>query len=167
LAPGLYVVDGGTFGCNNCTVTGSNVTIFLTGSGTNYATMSFGGNGTTQLNINAPTNVYMAANPGTMALEGIAIYGDRNAPCPGGTCISSSFSGNATATVNGVIYTPAMSVTFNGNGAAGSPTCSQIIAFTLTFHGNSGFQNDCADYSNPVTGAGVLNIGAIPAQLVE
>ena len=163
LNPGLYVVDGGTFGCNNCTISGNNVTIYLTGSGTTYATMSFGGNGSTQLNINAPTDTYMAMNPSTKAIEGVAIFGDRNAP----TTASSAFSGNATATINGVIYMPTQNVTFNGNGAAGSPTCSQIIAFTLTFHGNSGFKNDCADYSNPVTGAGVINIGAIPAQLVE
>ena len=163
LNPGLYVVDGGTFGCNNCTISGDNVTIYLTGSGTSYATMSFGGSSSTQLNINAPTDAFMQAHPSTKAIEGIAIFGDRNAP----TTSASAFSGQATATINGVIYMPTQNVTFNGNGAASSPTCSQIIAFTLTFHGNSGFQNNCAAYSNPGTGAGVLNIGAIPAQLVE
>ena len=163
LSPGLYVVDGGTFGCNGCTITGNNVTIYLTGSGTNYATMSFSGNGTTALNINAPTAAYVNANNSTKAMEGIAIFGDRNAP----TTTSSAFSGNATASINGVIYMPTQNVTFNGNGAAGSPKCSQIISFTLTFHGNSGFANDCADYSSPTTGLGVVNIGAIPAHLVE
>jgi hypothetical protein len=163
LNPGLYVVDGGTFGCNGCTISGDNVTIYLTGSGTNYATLSFSGNSSTQLNINAPTAAYVAANNATKAIMGIAIFSDRSAP----TTTNSAFSGQATATVNGVIYMPTQNVTFNGNGAAGSPTCSQIITFTLTFHGNSGFQNNCAVYSNPGIGAGVLNIGAIPAQLVE
>ena len=163
LSPGLYVVDGGTFGCNGCKISGDNVTIFLTGSGTNYATLSFSGTSSTQLNINAPTYAYVTSNPATKAIMGIAIYSDRNAP----TTSNSAFSGQATATINGVIYMPTQNVTFNGNGSAASPTCSQIIAFTLVFHGNSGFQNDCAVYSNPATGQGVVSIGAIPAQLVE
>jgi Flp pilus assembly protein TadG len=162
LQPGLYVVDGGTFGCNGCTISGSNVTIYLTGSGNNYATMSFSGNSNTQLNINAPTDAYMQSNPGSKALEGIAIFGDRSAP----TGTSSSFSGNATATINGVIYLPTESVTFNGNGA-GTPSCAQIITYQLTFHGNSGFANNCTAFQNQNTGAGVQNIGAIPAFLVE
>jgi Flp pilus assembly protein TadG len=162
LKPGLYVVDGGTFGCNGCTISGDNVTIFLTGSGTNYATLSFSGTSSTQLNINAPTAAYVSANP-TKAIMGIAIYSDRNAP----TTSASAFSGQATATINGVIYMPTQNVTFNGNATGASPTCSQIISFTLVFHGNSGFQNNCAVYSNPATGEGVVSIGAIPAQLVE
>jgi hypothetical protein len=124
--------------------------------------MSFSGNGSTQLNINAPIDAYMQSNPGSKALEGIAIFGDRSAP----TGLSSSFSGNATATINGVIYLPTESVTFNGNGA-GTPSCAQIITYQLTFHGNSGFANNCTAYQNQNTGAGVQNIGAIPAFLVE
>jgi Flp pilus assembly protein TadG len=160
LNPGLYVFDGGNFGCNGCTITGNNVTLYLTGSGASYATMNFAGNG--QLAINAPTDAYVTSNPGTRALEGIAIFGDRNAP----TTTSSSFSGNATATINGVIYLPTENVTFNGNGGS-TPTCAQIVTFTLVFHGNSGFANDCSAYQNQNTGAGVANIGAIPAFLVE
>jgi Flp pilus assembly protein TadG len=162
LNPGLYVVDGGSFGCNGCTITGSNVTIYLTGSGTTYASMSFSGNSSTQLNINAPTDAYMQSNPSSKALEGIAIFGDRNAP----TGLSSSFSGSSSATINGVIYTPTESVTFNGNGAS-TPTCAQIISYQLTFHGNSSFANNCSAFQNQQTGAGVQNIGAIPAFLVE
>jgi hypothetical protein len=108
LNPGLYVVDGGTFGCNNCVISGDNVTIYLTGSGSNYAVMTFGGNGTTALNINAPTEAFVAANPSTKALLGIAIYADRNSPT---NTFSSTFSGNATATVNGVMYLPTQNVT--------------------------------------------------------
>src|SRR5260221_7422780 len=163
LSPGLYVIDGGTFGCNACTISGNNVTIFLTGSGTNYATLSFSGTSSTQLNINAPTDAFMSSKPSTKAIEGIAIYADRHAP----TTSNSSFSGSATATINGGIYMPTHNVTFNGNGAAGSPACSQIITFTQVFHGNSSFQNNCTAYQTTNTGVGVLNIGAIPAQLVE
>src|SRR6266851_3510528 len=133
------------------------------GSTSNWATLSFSGNGTTALNINAPTDAYVQANPGTKVLEGIAIFDDRNSP----TTSSNAFSGNATASVNGVIYMPTQSVTFNGNAVGQIPTCSQIIALTLVFHGNSAFQNSCATYQNPQTGTGVANIGAIPARLVE
>src|SRR5258708_17147032 len=145
LSPGLYVVDGGTFGCNACTISGNNVTIFLTGSGTNYATLSFSGTSSTQLNINAPTDAFMSSNPSTKAIEGIAIYADRNAP----TTSNSSFSGSATATINGVIYMPTHNVTFNGNGAAGSPACSQIITFPQVFHPHSSFQTTSAPSPNP------------------
>ena len=162
LDPGLYVVDGGIFGCNNCTVSGDNVTIYLTGSGTSYATMSFSGNGTAWLNLNAPTDAFMAAHPSTKVIEGIAIFGDRNAP----TTLTSSFSGNATSTVNGVIYMPKQNVVFNGNGAS-NPTCSQIVSYTLTLHGNSSFSNNCSAFQNAQLGSGVVNIGAIPARLVE
>ncbi len=160
--PGLYVVDGGVFGCNNCTVSGDNVTIYLTGSGSNWATMSFSGNGTAWLNINAPTDAFMSSHPSTKAIEGIAIFGDRNAP----TTLTSSFSGNATSTINGVIYLPRQNVVFNGNGN-GSPICSQIVSFTLTLHGNSTFTNNCSAYQNAQLSAGVVNIGNIPAHLVE
>ena len=159
-------MDGGIFGCQNCSVTGSNVTIYLTGSTgstSNWACMSFSGNGVTALNINAPTDAYVTANPGTKVLEGIAIFDDRNSP----TSLCNSFSGNATALVNGVIYMPTQSVTFNGTATGQIPICSQIIALTLVFHGNSAFQNSCATYQNPQTGTGVANIGAIPARLVE
>ena len=171
LAPGLYVIWGAPgLSCNNCTISGSNVTIFLTGSGTNYAGISMAG--TSSLNISAPTDAYVKANPGFMGVEGIAIFGDRNDPCSTTngvtTCsVSTAFSGGATAQITGVTYLPNQTVTLNGNGTAGAPGCSQIIAFSLTFHGNSGFQNDCSAFQDPGTGAGVLNIGAIPAQLVE
>jgi Flp pilus assembly protein TadG len=170
LSPGLYVVWGGTFGCNGCTITGDNVTIFLTGTGTNYASMAFAGNGA--LNINAPTDAYVTANPTTKAIEGIAIYGDRNDPCTvtsgvRSCSLTSTFSGNATATVNGVIYLPDQNTIFNGNGTGGSPTCSQMISYTATFHGNSGFANNCVAYQNKTLGTGVLSVGAIPAHLVE
>jgi Flp pilus assembly protein TadG len=172
LQPGLYVIDGGTFGCNNCTITGQDVTIYLTGSGSNYAVMTFGGNGTTYLNIDAPTDTFMQNNPSTKAIEGVAIFGDRNAP----QNLASSFSGNATETINGVIYLPKGNITLNGNGNS-TPTCSQLITYSATFHGNSSFSttfsdnpNDttnCNRFRNAITGAGIAGAGAIPAHLVE
>jgi Flp pilus assembly protein TadG len=178
LEPGLYVIDGGTFGCNNCTVTGQNVTIYLTGSGTNWASIAFGGNGTSFLNIDAPTDTFIASAPANFkGIEGVAIFGDRNAPCTSSSCTASMvFSGNATELINGVIYLPKQSVQLNGNGAS-SPSCSQLIAYTATFVGNSAFStsfsddpNDttnCNRFRNAITGAGIAGAGAIPAHLVE
>jgi Flp pilus assembly protein TadG len=177
LSPGLYVIDGGTFGCNNCTITGSNVTIYLTGSGTNYASMSFGGNGTTFLNIDAPTDTWVSAHPSFKGIEGVALFGDRNAPCTSSSCTSTIvFSGNATELINGVIYLPHQSISLNGNGAS-QPSCSQLIAYMATFVGNSAFStsfsddpNDttnCNRFRNAITGAGIAGAGAIPAHLVE
>jgi hypothetical protein len=139
--------------------------------------MAFGGTGTTSLNIDAPTDAYVSAHPSFKGIEGVAIFGDRNAPCPSGTCsVNVTFSGNATETINGVIYLPKQNVTLNGNGA-GTPTCSQLISYTATFHGNSAFSttfsddpNDttnCNRFRNAVTGAGIAGAGAIPAHLVE
>lgn len=175
LSPGLYVVDGGSFGCNGCQITGTNVTIYLTGSGTNWASMSFAGNG--YLNINAPTDTYVSAHPSFKGIEGVAIFGDRNAPCTSSSCTSTVvFSGNATENINGVIYLPHQTVTLNGNGAS-PPFCSQLIAYSATLHGNSSFSttfsdnpNDttnCNQFRNAITGAGIAGAGAIPAHLVE
>jgi len=177
LDPGLYVIDGGNLSCNNCTITGSNVTIYLTGSGTTWAGMSFSGNGTTFLNINAPTDTYISAHPSFKGIEGVAIFGDRNAPCSTSSCTATVvFSGNATENINGVIYLPHQTVTLNGNGAS-APFCSQLIAYSATFHGNSSFSTtfsdnpsdttNCNQFRNAITGAGIAGAGAIPAHLVE
>ncbi|HEX6840160.1 MAG TPA: pilus assembly protein TadG-related protein [Stellaceae bacterium] len=183
LAGGLYVFDGGSLGCQSCTVSGSDVTIYLTGgtgSSTNYAYMSFSGNGTAQLNISAPDVTWMGNNPGTQALLGIAIFGDRNDPCNTAqhTCsLTSTFSGNASATINGAIYIPDQNITWNGNGG-NTPTCSQLISFQATMNGNGTFttsfsddpsqaNNGCNPYRDQTTGLGMGGAGAIPAHLVE
>jgi hypothetical protein len=186
LTGGLYVFDGGSLGCQSCTVSsasGDGVTIYLTGgtgSSANYAYLSFSGNGTAQLNINAPTTTWMAAHSGTQALLGIAIFGDRNDPCNVSqhTCsVTSTFSGNASATINGAIYIPNQNITWNGNGG-NTPTCSQLISFDATMNGNGTFttsfsddpaqaNNGCNPYHDQTTGLGMAGAGAIPAHLVE
>jgi hypothetical protein len=150
LSPGVYIVDGGTFqAAGNTVITGTGgVTIYLTGSGSNYATMNVAGNAT--INITPPTSGDTA---------GIGIMQDRNAP-QNASASANAISGNG-AVVAGVIYFPNQGLTFNGNGSMAAPGCSQIVALTLTFHGNSQFQTNC-------TGTpGVVKIGAIPARLVE
>jgi len=155
LNPGVYIVDGGQFAASGgAAITGNGVTIFLTGSGSTYATMQITGNAS--LNITPPT---------TGATEGIGVFQDRNAPAP--TCSTDSvcpmqnnIGGNGAA-VTGVVYFSHQTVMWNGNGATASPQCSQIVALTLQFAGNATFQTNCTGVP------GVVKIGAIPARLVE
>ncbi|HEV2551364.1 MAG TPA: Tad domain-containing protein [Stellaceae bacterium] len=191
LNPGVYVFDGGNFQASgNANIVGSGVTIFLTGSGSNYSQMQVTGNAT--MTISPPT---------TGDTAGISIFQDRNAPSsssgvstgttdtgiattggniattggvssggtsgtslnvsPSTTLNNNQIGGNGAINVTGVVYFPNQQVTWNGNGTGGSPHCSQLVALTLTFHGNSQFQSDCAGVP------GVVKIGAIPARLVE
>jgi putative Flp pilus-assembly TadE/G-like protein len=158
LNPGVYVIDGGSLsnsGNNNVTISGTGVTIFLTGSGSNYATMQIAGNA--NLNITPPT---------TGSSAGISIFQDRNAPGP--SCDVSTtnctpqnkIEGNGTA-ITGVAYFPNQSVGWGGNGSTNSPACAQIVAYQLQTVGNAQFSNNCAGV------VGVKNVGALAGRLVE
>ncbi|HEV2551720.1 MAG TPA: Tad domain-containing protein [Stellaceae bacterium] len=155
LNPGVYIMDGGQFAASgNANIAGNGVTIFLTGSGSNYATMQITGNAT--LNITPPTSG---------ATEGIGVFQDRNAPSPScnldSQCpIQNNIGGNGAA-VTGVVYFPSQTVMWNGNGSTAAPQCSQIVALALKFAGNSTFETNCTGVP------GVVKIGAIPARLVE
>jgi Putative Flp pilus-assembly TadE/G-like len=155
LNPGVYIMDGGQFQASGgAAISGTGVTIFLTGSGSDYATMQVTGNAS--VNITPPT---------TGSTEGIGIFQDRNAPAP--SCdadtqcpIQNNIGGNGAA-VTGVVYFPSQTLMWNGNGSTTAPQCSQVVALTVKFAGNSTFQTNCAGVP------GVVKIGAIPARLVE
>jgi hypothetical protein len=147
LAPGVYIVNGGQFSLQGgTTVTGTGVTIVLTGSGNNYATVNIANNAT--LNLTAPTT-------GTTA--GLAIFQDPNAPSTGNK--TSNAFGGGTVNVTGALYFPHEAVAFNGAVAVNS-SCTQVIAYDVSFSGNAKFGNSCA-------GTGVKGIGASPTKLVE
>jgi Flp pilus assembly protein TadG len=147
LSPGVYIVQGGKFSLQGgTTVTGTGVTIVLTGSGNNYATVNIANNAT--LNLTAPTT-------GTTA--GLAIFQDPNAPSTGNK--TSNAFGGGTVNVTGALYFPHEAVAFNGAVAVNS-SCTQLIAYDVSFSGNAKFGNSCA-------GTGVKGIGASPTKLVE
>ncbi len=153
LTGGLYIVDGGCFcvGSNGniTTAGGAGVTIFLTGSGNNFA----------GLDVKNSTLQLVAQTTGPQA--GLAIFQSRGAPLQPGTN-TNKFHGGGLMNIAGVIYFPNQNVTYDGgSGSAGAAVCEQMVALTLTFHGNSHFQTNCAGVP------GVANIGAIPAALVE
>jgi len=129
LNPGTYVIDGGSFSVNGgATVTGNGVTIVMTGSGSNYATVT----------INGGANVTLTA-PSSGTYAGIAFMQNPNAPTSG----SNKFNGGSTMSINGVIHIPNQNVQFAGGNTSGN-ACTRLVADTITFTGNASLGNNCA-----------------------
>jgi Putative Flp pilus-assembly TadE/G-like len=132
LAPGTYVIDGGTlsFG-SQANVTALGVTFILTSrtaasDPSSIADVSI--NGGAQLNFSAPAS-------GTYA--GVLMYQDRRAPDG-----SSQINGNSASSFQGGFYFPGRQLTFNGT--TGMQTqCLQLVARRVTFSGDSNIQNVC------------------------
>ena len=124
LAPGTYIISGGTLKINaNAVVSGTGVTFYLT----NGATISFNGNAT--LNLSAPTS-------GTYA--GLLFYGDRTQPNA-----TNTFNGNASSQMTGAIYFPSQQVRFLGS-FSGANGCLQVVADTIYYTGTASFRADCS-----------------------
>ena len=144
--PGNYIIKGGSLTVTaGATLTGSGVTIVLTGSGSNYATVSIAANST--VTLTAPSNG---------AEAGLVFFQDRNAPVGGGP---NTFNGGANQVITGALYFPNQTVDFAG-GAAASNACTQIVAWDLSLVGSAVLEANC-------TGTGVQTIGAGQPQLVE
>ena len=142
LNPGVYYVNKGSFDVGGAvTMTGTGVTIVLTGSGGSYAAVNSIGNGA-QVTLSAPTS-------GTM--KGIVFFGDRNAPWSSQTSQQQNFAGGATVNITGAIYFPTTQVNFN-NGITNPSGCTQLLAGTINFQGGANFSNNCA-------GTGTSSIG--------
>ena len=131
LAPGTYIMDGGSFDVSgNSAVTGDGVTIILTGSGSNYATVTI--NGGAVVDISAPST-------GTYA--GIAFTQDPNAP----SGVTNKFNGGSTMDIDGVIHMPNQAIQFTGGNTTGN-RCTRLVADTITFSGNAVMGNNCTGY---------------------
>jgi hypothetical protein len=131
--PGVYIINGGSFSVGNaCTVTGSGVSIVLTGPGT-------AGWGT--VNISNASTVTLTA-PSSGAMQGVAIYVDRNAPH------NSDTIGNASAgAITGTIYSPSQTVNFAN--ASSSGACEQLIADIITISNAASFGKSCGSLTVP------------------
>ncbi|NJO33206.1 MAG: hypothetical protein HC869_08710 [Rhodospirillales bacterium] len=130
---GEYVIVGGVFDVGSqahITTDSEGVTIFLTGSGSDYATVAI--NGGADVNILATTEgQYM----------GIAFFQDRAAPVIDSGS-PNKFNGGSTMEITGAIYIPRQMLTFKGgNGTTG--TCTRIVAYMIDFTGTSGLNTDC------------------------
>ena len=150
LGSGTYVID--TTGSNdNLTMnsTGSSLecsrcTIILTNKSDPSQTGNFRLTGGT-VNITAP-------NTDGHPYKGIGLYQDRLAADDDkrGT---NHVNGNSSAGVEGVIYTPARSLLYNGNGGVGQVgKCMQIVARRVDFTGNSSFKLGSACASAGLSG---------------
>ncbi|RJT29290.1 hypothetical protein D3227_32450 [Mesorhizobium waimense] len=140
LSPGVYVVEGSLKVNANAVVSGTGVTIFMSGSNT----VSMNGNAT--VTLSAPTS-------GTYS--GMLFYGDRT-----GTAADSTFNGTADSLLTGAIYFPRQQVNYLGN-FSGINGCTQVVADTIQWSGSTTIKQDCSSL-------GMKNIPAAQAvQIVE
>jgi Flp pilus assembly protein TadG len=129
LSPGVYYVVGGTLSlAAGSTLSGSGVTIILTGGSGNYAIA----------NIASTANVNLTA-PSTGSTAGLAIWADSAGP----TSNTSILGGGASMNINGALYFPSQTVSF-ANGASNSSGCTQLVAYNVIFQGGANFANKCA-----------------------
>jgi hypothetical protein len=134
LQAGEYVIVGGTFDvaatAHVTTDTVDGVTIFLTGSGSDYAQVTI--NGGAHVNITATTDG---------DYKGIAFFQDRNAPVKNSGS-PNKFNGGSTMNIVGAIYMPTQLTSFSGGNSVNG-TCTRIVAYMIDFTGTSGFNTEC------------------------
>lgn len=134
LSPGVYVIDGGDFSASaQAEISGTGVTIVLTGSGSSYA----------QLNINGGAAISLHAPTSGAAMNGILFFQDPNAPTYQGNQIRTNrLNGGSSFSLSGAAYFPKQALDFRG-GANASITCLQLIGYQVTFSGNSQIAGTC------------------------
>ncbi len=123
LNAGTYIVDGSFGLTGNSSITGTGVTLILLGSSSLTGNVS--------LDLTAPTS-------GTY--DGILI--DQ----PSSNTDPLTFTGNASSTLEGVIYAPDAAVTLTGN--SGSNFYTDFVVGSLTLTGNAGFNDYAAIAGN-------------------
>ena len=144
-APGLYVLNTGAFRIagnahvSNTENAAGGVTFYLTGSGTDYATLVFESGADVTLTP-------MTTGP----LANVLFYQDPNAPA-GTDCSAkgkatpkcSQFAGGVTMDLTGIIYMPNQHVEFTGGSSADEAEIL-LVASTVAFTGNSYLNADYA-----------------------
>lgn len=134
LSPGLYIVNGDISGGAQSVISGTGVTIIMSG------TLSTTGGST--LSLSAPMK-----NTTSNGLPGVLVAGNSSS--------TMSFLGNSTSPVTGLIYFPNANLKFGGSSSSGGSGCTEIIASTVTLVGTSNMSADCSDY-------GTLSFGSLP-----
>lgn len=147
LAPGTYYMNGGSGVANEnaglnvlsgATISGQGVTIVLTGSTGNYATVQISGSA----NVTLDTTTL---GP----LAGLTFFQDRNAPATPANptpTTENNFGGGANLNIGGGIYFPKQLVTYSGgapNNASTAAPCTELIAYQVTIGGNTNFNSNC------------------------
>jgi hypothetical protein len=135
--PGLYVLVGDELRINASAVVtneedgSGGVTFYLTGSGSDYATIHV--NGGAQVTLTPMT---------TGPLANVLFFQDPAAPADG----ESLFNGGSTMNLTGILYFPSQSVEFTG-GSSVEEARVLLVANLLKFSGNSYLD---ADYASSV-----------------
>jgi hypothetical protein len=133
LAPGTYVIDGGTLNLSaQAVINGTGVTFVLTSRTASFRPSSIATitiNGGAQWNVTAPTS-------GTYA--GVLMYQDRRAVDGG----SNIMNGNSSSILQGALYFPSQELQFQGT-VGMNIKCIKLVAKRFTFTGNSTITNVC------------------------
>lgn len=133
MAPGVYIVDRGNFDLGSqARVTGTGVTIVLTGSSTSNIGSIFI-NGGASLDISPPSQF---DNP---RWQDILIFQD-----PRGSTSTGRINGGGTLDLEGVIYMPRGNLFYAGN-AGSHARCLFLVAYRVSLSGTSDFINDCPE----------------------
>ena len=136
LASGVYIIDGGSFSSNgSVSITGTGVTIVLTGSSGNYASLLLNGSGS-----------FSISSPASGPTAGLAIFGDPN------NTAGVTINGSNAMKINGAIYFPGQAVTFNGSDFNSNAVCTQLDAKSISFNGSVDFSANCSGYGTKAMG---------------
>jgi Flp pilus assembly protein TadG len=140
LGPGTYYVNGGDITINaQARITGTGVTIVMTGPNGNAGTMNI--NGGASINLTAPS---------TGDYKGIAFYRDRRAAVR-----SVTLNGGANMSIQGAFYFPTADIGIQG-GFGTVSQCLQMVARKLSFRGSTAINNNCP--ANSGSGAFGVNV---------
>jgi hypothetical protein len=160
MAPGVYVINGGAFKINaqnsikslNVNGTSAGVMIVLK----NGASLDV--NGGSNMNLRAMNTTEMIAagisESEALNLKDMLIFEDRNSSGAGAS--GDKLNGNAGAILEGTIYLPKSSITFNGTFGVVS-RCLVITAKTITIGGTANMSSFCP--AGTADGSGGVSVG--------
>ncbi len=126
--PGQYVFDGSGLSVSGGSVSGSEVSFYITpdsGQGDNISISS-----SSAVNLSAPTDGEM---------QGVLFYHDRDSP----TNITHTITGQANTSLQGILYFPNQQLNFSG-GSSTDPVPSIIVADKIKFTGQTNISDPSA-----------------------
>jgi hypothetical protein len=139
LQPGVYYLNNVDFTATGGTISGTGVTIILTGTSPGQADL----NGGATIQLTAPTS-------GTY--QNMLMIQSANAPNINN---SNEINGSATSSFDGAFYFPNQQVTFSGSSSA-TTKCAMVVARRVEFAGNTALQNDTTGCVADVTVRGKI-----------
>ncbi len=155
LGPGLYYLNNASLTVRG-TLTGTGVTIVMTGSAATVGTIKINAQSTTTLTGPAASLI-----PGHPEGKGVVLYRDARAT-NNGSQNEVHLNGGAGMRIVGSVYLPTSDVQVNGNSGTNYSSCMSIVGYYLSFSGT-------ADTTVDVSGCS--GITAVPnlriARLVE